>query len=71
MAHGEVTRLAAVVPLERVAVIMARQERPVTLVLVMAEAVAVEYQVALTQAAPEEMEVCHRAEEEAAGHREL
>ena len=63
--------MAVVGPLVRVAVIMARQERPVNSVLVMAEAEAVEYQVPLAQVAPEEMAAFLQAAEGVAERREL
>tara|TARA_R100000306_G_C4284292_1_gene96745 strand:- start:136 stop:288 length:153 start_codon:yes stop_codon:yes gene_type:complete len=50
---------------------MARQERPVNSVLVMAEAEAVEYQVPLAQVAPEEMAAFLQAAEGVAERREL
>jgi len=71
VAHGGATRLAEEVPLERVAVIMARQEHPVTLVLVMGEEAVVEYQVPLAQVVREEMEVFLQAAAAVAERREL
>ena len=71
MEHGEVTRLAEVVPLERVEVMTAQQAHPVIMEPVMAAGAAVEYQAAPTQAAPEEMAVFQAVVVQVEADREL